>query len=251
MVAVTLPRVLWGTKSAPKHVLLVHGLGSNAHTMWRLGETFADKGWCATAVDLRGHGDAPRTTTYRISDFADDLLLTNPTHQGNWDVVIGHSIGAASSVVAASRDKDWTKKLVLLDPALTVGPERQQMVIDGQRYAHDHLTEDEVSAENPHWHPLDIEYRVTAPKQASRFALERAVLDNAHWDTETDAAAITTPTLVIGGDPTVDSMFTGDHAARVLDSNPLISHTVISGAGHSPHRDKPEDTIQAIFSWLG
>jgi len=250
MVAVTLPRVLWGTKGAPRHVLLVHGLGSSAHTMWRLGEAFAEKGWCATAVDLRGHGNAPRTTTYRISDFADDLLLTNPTHQGNWDVVIGHSIGAASSVVAAARDVDWTKKLVLLDPALTVDPERQQMVIDAQRYAHDHLTEDEVRAESPHLHPLDIELRFTAPKQASRYALERAVLDNGHWSNEEEAAALTMPTLVVGGDPAVDSMFQGDHAARVLESNPLITHTIIDGAGHSPHRDKPEDTLRAIFDWL-
>lgn len=251
MVAVTLPRVLWGTKVAPKHVLLVHGLGSSAQTMWRLGEAFAERGWCASAVDLRGHAMAPRTTTYRISDFADDLFLTNPTHQGNWDIVVGHSIGAASSVVAASGDKDWTKKLVLLDPALTVGPERQQMVIDGQLYAHDHLTEDEVRAENPHWHPLDVEHRVTAPKQASRYALERAVLDNAEWNTETHAAGLAVPTLVVGGDPAVDSMFTGSHAEAVLASNPLITHTMIHGAGHSPHRDKPEDTIQAIFSWLG
>jgi pimeloyl-ACP methyl ester carboxylesterase len=251
MVAVTLPRVMWGTKSAPKHVLLVHGLGSSAHTMWRLGEAFADHSWCATAVDLRGHGTAPRTSTYRISDFADDLLLTNPTHQGNWDVVIGHSIGAASSVVAAAIDKDWTKKLVLLDPALRVSAERQQVVIDGQRYAHDHLTEDEVRAENPHWHPLDIEHRVTAPKKASRFALEKAVLDNADWNTESHAASLTIPTLVVGGDPAVDSMFAGEHANRVLDANPLISHTVIPGTGHSPHRDNPEDTIQAIFAWLG
>lgn len=250
MVAITLPRIRWGQIGAPKHVLFVHGLGSSAQTMWRLGEAFASNGWCATAIDLRGHGNAPRTGSYRISDFADDLLLTNPTHQGNWDVVVGHSIGAASAVVAASSDKDWTKRLVLLDPAITVGPERRQMVIDGQRYAHDHLTEDEVRQENPHWHPLDIEQRVIAAKQASRFALEQAVLDNSDWNTESHAEALSVPTLVVGGDPAIDSMFTGDHAERVLASNSLITHTVIPGTGHSPHRDKTEETLEAMFAWL-
>jgi len=251
MAAVTLPRVMWGTRGAPKHVLLIHGLGSSANTMWRLGEAFADKGWCATAVDLRGHGTAPRTSTYQISDFADDLLLTNPTHQGNWDLVIGHSIGAASAVVASAGDSDWTKKLVLLDPALTVDADRQKMVIEGQLYAHDHLTEDEVRQENPHWHPLDIEGRVASSRQAARFALERAVLDNAHWDTESATISITAPTLIVGGDPAVDSMFTGAYAKRVLEANPHITHTVIIGAGHSPHRDKPAETLGAIFDWLG
>lgn len=250
MVAVTLPRVVWGTNAAPKHVLLVHGLGSSANTMWRLGEAFAERSWCATAIDLRGHGQAPRTARYRISDFADDLLLTNPTHQGNWDAVIGHSIGAASAVVAAAADRDWTKKLILIDPALTLDAERKKMVIEGQLYAHDHLTEEEVQRENPHWHALDIEQRVRSSRQAARFALERSVLDNADWDTEQDTITIATPTLVIGGDPAVDSMFTGDYAQRVLEANPNISHTIISGAGHSPHRDKPQETLDAIFSWL-
>jgi hypothetical protein len=130
------------------------------------------------------------------------------------------------AVVAAAIDKDWTKKLVLLDPALRVSPERQQMVIDGQRYAHDHLTEDEVRAENPHWHPLDIEHRVTAPKQASRFALEKAVFDNADWNTESHAASLTMPTLVVGGDPAVDSMFTGE---------PRASSACLQPSDH-PHR---------------
>lgn len=250
MVTITLPRVVWGTRSAPKHVLLVHGLGSSGHTMWRLGEAFADKGWCATAIDLRGHGHAPRTLRYRIEDFANDLLLTNPTHQGNWDLVIGHSIGAAGAVIAAANDRDWAKRLALLDPALTVDSERRQLVNDTQMYGHDHLTEDEVREQNPHWHPLDIELRVQATRQAARFALERAVLDNDDWDTEGAATRLCVPTLVVGGDPAVDSMFTGDHAARVLAGNTLITHTVIAGAGHSPHRDNPDKTLDTIFRWL-
>ena len=107
-----------------------------------------------------------------------------------------------------------------------------------------------MRAENPHWHPIDIQQRVTAPKQASRFALEQAVLDNTDWNTESHAAALTIPTLVVGGDPAVDSMFTGSHAEAVLASNPLITHTVIPGTGHSLHRDKPHETLEAIFSWL-
>jgi pimeloyl-ACP methyl ester carboxylesterase len=250
MVSLTLPRVTWGVNAAPKHVLLVHGLGSSAHTMWRVGEAFAEKGWCATAVDLRGHGAAPRTSSYRISDFAGDLLLTNPTHQGNWDLVIGHSIGAASALVAAATDQGWTKRIVFLDPAFTIGPERQQMVLDGQRHAHDHLTEQDVREQNPAWHPLDVELRLVAARQASRFALERAVLDNNDWDTESHTAKLAVPGLVVGGDPAVDSMFTGDHAARVLEGNSKLQHVVIPGAGHSVHRDHPELTLEAIFSWL-
>jgi pimeloyl-ACP methyl ester carboxylesterase len=250
MPPVTLPRLSWGDPSASHHALLVHGLGSSAHTMWRLGEAFADKGWFATAIDLRGHGNAPRTTRYRISDYAGDLQATHPVRPGGWDVVVGHSIGAAAATIAASTHPDWTTRLILLDPALQVSAERQQLILDGQLRGHDQLTEEDVRQENPHWHPLDVEHRVAATRQAARWALERSVLDNPGWNCEDHAWSLTMPTLVVGGDPAVDSLFTGDRAAAVLNKNPRISHTVIAGAGHSVHRDRPEETLQEIFGWL-
>lgn len=250
MTALTLPRLTWGDPDSPRQVLLVHGLGSSGHTMWRMGSAFSDAGWLATAVDLRGHGVAPRAERYRIDDFAADLAGTRPLHGGSWDLVVGHSIGAAATVVAAVGDLTWATKLVLLDPALTVNQDRQQLVLQGQLHAHDHITEDDVREQNPHWHPLDVELRVVANRQASRFALERAVLDNAEWDKEHLTGDIHLPTLVVGGDPQVDSMFTGDHARRIVEANPHITHVVIPGAGHSVHRDKPQDTLDAVFSWL-
>ena len=250
MTTLTLPRLHWGHTDSSRHALLVHGLGSSGHTMWQVGSAFADKDWSATAIDLRGHGVAPRAGNYRIDDFASDLVGTRPAGAVSWDVVVGHSIGAAASLVAAVTDLSWAKRLVLLDPALTVSAERQQLVLQGQLHAHDHITEADVREQNPHWHPLDVELRVASNRQASRFALERAVLDNADWDKEHLTADLQVPTLVVGGDPAVDSMFTGDHARRIVDGNPHISHVVIDGAGHSVHRDRPEQTLDAIFSWL-
>lgn len=250
MTSVTLPRVVWGQTTASQHVLLVHGLGSNAHTMWRLGEAFAEAGWAATGIDLRGHGVAPRTSRYRIDDFAADLADTRPVKGGSWDLVIGHSIGAASAVVACTTMAEWTQRLCLIDPAITVAPDRQQMVLQRQRHAHDHLTEDDVRSDFPHWHPLDIEHRVRANREASRYALEQAVYDNGAWDRESEALTLHVPTLIVGGDPAVDSMFTGDHANRVTSGNTNVQHVVIPGAGHNVHRDKPAETLATIFAWL-
>lgn len=250
MVTLTLPRLHWGDPGATQRVLMIHGLGSSAQTCWQLMEALADDGWSATAVDLRGHGYAPRASRYRIEDFANDILHTTPVGGGSWDLVIGHSIGAASAVVAAATNHEWTNALVLLDPALLVGEERKQRIRSGQMYGHDQLTEDEVGAENPHWHPLDVELRVWSHRTASRFALEHAVLDNPVWDVVEQAQSLRVPTLVIGGDPEVDSMFTGNHAEAICRANPSIHHVVIEGAGHSVHRDKPRETIEAIRRFI-
>lgn len=250
MTALTLPRLLWGSPDSRRQALIVHGLGSSAQTCWRIGEALAEWGFLATAVDLRGHGYAPRGSSYRIQDFADDLAQTAPATTGAWDVVIGHSIGAASAVVAAFQRPEWAQKLVLLDPALALGEERKKLVHQGQLDGHDRLTEEDVARDNPHWHPLDIELRIWSARTASRFALEHAVIDNPVWDTTEQARGLSQETLVIGGDPDVDSMFTGDHAEEILQANPRMTHTVIAGAGHSPHRDRPEATLQALREFL-
>ena len=63
------------------------------------------------------------------------------------------------------------------------------------------------------------------------------------------AAALAVPTRIVGADPAVHSIFTGDLAAEVLQ-NPVITLEVVAGAGHSPHRDRPEAAIAALLAAL-
>jgi len=229
---------------------MVHGLGSSAHTCWQLMEALADDGWSATAVDLRGHGQAPRASRYRIADFAQDLGATQPEGGGSWDVVIGHSIGAASAVVASSENPAWAHQLVLLDPALALDASTATMVLENQRLGHLHHGVAEVENLNPHWHPLDVQLKVDAHKAASLFALEHAVFDNDPWDVSHYATKLLVPTLILGAEEALGSMFYGDAATQLVATNHNVTYQVIPGAGHSVHRDKPHETIVALRDWL-
>lgn len=250
MVALSLPRLHWGNPSATKKALMVHGLGSSAQTCWQVMEALAEHGWSATAVDLRGHGTAPRASRYRIADFALDLESTVPSDSDSWDVVIGHSIGAASAVVASTTRPDWAKKLVLLDPALEVDEPTREMVLANQHLGHLRQTIEDVEKLNPHWHPLDWELKIQANRQASLFALEHAVFDNDPWNVTDEARSLVVETLIIAGEAERGSMFVGDHASDLLQANSLLRHEVIEGAGHSVHRDKPAETIEAILRFI-
>ena len=250
MSTVTLPRWHWGDPESPRRALLVHGLGSSAQTTWRISEGLADAGWSATAVDLRGHGAAPRASRYRIEDIAADLLGTRPEGGGTWQLVVGHSIGAAAAAQAAGTESASSERLVLLDPALQLDEPARQSVLAGQLANHDGATVASIAEQFPHWHPLDVEFRVRAVKAASRFALERAVLDNDDWDATAFVPHIAAPTLVIAADPAHGSMFAGEHAAAVLATNPLLEAVVVPGAGHSVHRDAPEATLRHLLDWL-
>ena len=248
---VTLPRLDWGTSDAARRVLLVHGLGSTAALMWRLGTALADAGFHAAAVDLRGHGDAPRTLDYTIAAYAADLGHTRPDGGGPWDAVIGHSLGGASSTVAAASDPDWTRRLVLIDPAIQMEGRNARLVARSQERAFADNRIERVREENPLWHPLDVELKVDAVARSSAWAVAETSRQNERWDVREAAARLAVPTHIIGSDPEVLSIFTGDLAAEVLAGNPRLSMSVVPDAGHSPHRDRPEETVRQLLAALG
>ena len=111
-------------------------------------------------------------------------------------------------------------------------------------------TEAAVRAEHPTWHPNDIELKALSAQQASRWAVEQTSSQNTPWDVRADAARLTVPTHIIASDPAVYSIFTGRLADEVRQ-NPVVSMSVVTGAGHSPHRDLPDDTMRHLAAALG
>jgi pimeloyl-ACP methyl ester carboxylesterase len=218
--------------------------------MWRLGDALAAAGWHAVAIDLRGHGDAPRTSDYTIGAYAADLVAASPSQGGAWDAVIGHSLGGAASIVAAASDPQWTRRVVLVDPAILVDGKDASIVRRSQERAFADNRIEVVQQEHPHWHPQDLELKIDAVARGSRWAVEQTSAQNQPWDVRADAARLSMPTHIIGADPTVYSLFTGKTADEVLASNENISMSVVSGAGHSPHRDKPDQTIRHLLEAL-
>lgn len=218
--------------------------------MWRLGDALADAGWHATAVDLRGHGDAPRSLDYSVSAYGADLAETIPDGDRAWDAVIGHSLGGAASTVAAASTPKWTRRLVLIDPAIHVDGRDAAIIRRSQERAFADTRIEVVQQEHPHWHPQDQELKVDAVRRASAWAVEQTSAQNRPWDVRAEAARLTVPTHVIGADPAIYSIFTGELADEVLAANPLISLSVVEGAGHSLHRDRPEESVRQLLEAL-
>lgn len=253
-VPLTLPRLSWGDPSSDRRALLVHGLGSSGALMWRFGLALADAGWTADAVDLRGHGLAPRALDYSIAAYAADLRITRPrgalAHDLGWDLVVGHSLGGAASTVVSAADPGWTRSLVLIDPAIRLGPHDREVIRASQERSFADPTADAVRDEHPHWHEQDIELKALSARQASRWAVEQTSVQNDRWDVRDAAARLTVPTHIVGADPGVYSIFSGALADEVL-RNPVVAMSVVPGAGHSPHRDEPEATVTEFLRVIG
>jgi pimeloyl-ACP methyl ester carboxylesterase len=222
-----------------RRALLIHGLSSNHGTWWRLGEALQGEGWHVSAPDLRGHGDAPPATRYRFDDYASDLPA------GPFDLVVGHSLGGAIAVVAGLGDR-----IVLLDPVLEVSAQEWDEV-RAEQVAELELTEESLRAAKPHWHERDLAHKLAAVRAADPRMVERTFDDNPGWNVIPQAQDLAVPTLILGGDPAVYSMLSARTVDAVTSVNPRIEFRVIEGAGHSPHRDRPEQTIAAILEFAG
>ena len=225
----------WGT-SGPR-ILLVHGLSSTAESWWRVIDALSPHAQL-TAVELRGHGASPAGDRYTVADYASDLP------RENWDAVIGHSLGGAASVVAASRP-GFARSLVLLDPVLEV-PEADFEEVAADQIAELSLDETSIAAARPHWHERDRAAKLSGIRAVAPDAVGRSFTDSGEWNVVAEARALTVPTLILSGDPAVYTMLDPKLARSLVETTPSLEYRVIAGAGHSPHRDVPDATIDAL-----
>jgi len=242
MTSLSLPIHTWGDASAARRALLLHGLSSSGATWWRVADALVADGYFVTAVDLRGHGTAPTADSYAVADYATDLPGTG------WDLMIGHSLGGAISVVAAL-EPGFAKRLILLDPALVV-PDADWQAVRAEQLSELGLTADDLRSSATPWSEKDIEIKLEAVGHATAAMIEGTLDDNHPWSVLDLLPRLAVPTLVVTGDPAVYTMLPAATAEAAVAANPLIEYRVIAGAGHSPHREQPQSTLAAIHGWL-
>ncbi|HTJ61055.1 MAG TPA: alpha/beta hydrolase [Candidatus Saccharimonadales bacterium] len=98
-------------------IILVHGATFRAEDWENIFPRLATR-YRVIAYDARGHGKSARATSYAIGEFADDLLRVIETVAGGPAIVIGHSLGGATALVAAAKRPPAVRALVLEEPVV-------------------------------------------------------------------------------------------------------------------------------------
>ncbi|HKH05626.1 MAG TPA: alpha/beta hydrolase [Acidimicrobiales bacterium] len=255
-------------------VLFFHGGGQTRHAWGGTARLLGDKGWRATTVDLRGHGDSEWSPdgTYDVDAFAADVRAAARA-QSAPPVLIGASLGGISSLVAIGEDAPRSGQgplaagLVLVDIAPrveTAGVERIAAFMLGHLDGFASLEEvaDAVAAYNPHRpRPTDLSglRKNVRLREDGRWYW--------HWDPnfllggadeprsyrneerlERAARTLTIPTLIVRGKSS--DMLTED-GVRQLQA--LVPHAVavdVSGAGHMVAGDRNDAFNDAVVSFL-
>ncbi len=243
---------------APPLVLL-HGIGSRGQSWWPVIDALADR-FHLIQVDLRGHGGSGRPAGgYLLEDYSADLDVILDQLELEEPRILGHSLGALIALIWASDRPARAAALVLEDPSLHVEPEILGAFDGWQQLAA--LSPLEAAAwykqEYPDWSDEDCLRRAetitsVAPGVFSelRSATEQA-LANGTTDRMSLLSSIESPALLVYGKPELGSMMFPDDARRFVETIPHGHAVYVSNAGHSIHRDAPEEFLAAVVPFLG
>ncbi|MET7937366.1 alpha/beta hydrolase [Streptomyces sp. NPDC005322] len=210
---------VWGTAGDPP-VLLLHGLGEGGVDWLTVAPRLAP-GRRVYALDLRGHGASDWPGEYALELLRDEVAGFLAALGLPSVTLIGHSYGGVVAYLLAQRYPPLVDRLVIedappllpQDPPLAVPPRPQgRMAFD---WAVKTQFTEQRNAPDPRW-------------------------------TE-DLAAITAPTLVIGGGPTshIPQELLAEMAERIPDCR-----LVTIDAGHLVHERCPEEFLTAVEVFL-
>ena len=257
-------------------VLLFHGGGQTRHAWGGTARLLGDKGWRATTVDLRGHGDSDWSPggTYGIDVFAADVRAVARAQRAA-PVLIGASLGGLASLVGIAEDEPEAGQgplaagLVLVDVAPRMENAGLRRITDFmfqnlEGFASLDEVADAIAAYNPNRpRPTDLSglRKNVRLKDDGRWYW--------HWDPnflradpagdeprsyrnedrlEAGARSLTIPTLIVRGR---SSDVLSEEGVRHLQA--LIPHAEaadVAGAGHMVAGDRNDAFNDAVVAFL-
>jgi pimeloyl-ACP methyl ester carboxylesterase len=233
---------VWNPSGTAGQALLLHGLGSDGSTWWRVASHLADRGFLVAAPDLRGHGGSPAAADHRFVTLTEDVAVLGT----GWDLVVGHSLGGAIAALLVGHDEVEVAAAVLVDPALLVPSAAREPLRVEQRAHVGRLDPATVAAANPRWSATDVDRKVAAAAACAPDVVDRVLDHNPVWDvTEALSHASATRIHVVAADPDAGALLDPATYAAVVDGD-RVTGQVVTGAGHSVHRDDPSAVLAAI-----
>ncbi|MEO1103467.1 MAG: alpha/beta hydrolase [Pseudomonadota bacterium] len=216
-------------------------------------------------VDHIGHGDAVRADRYRITDFADGIVLPRTPF-----ALYGHSLGGMVALCIAARHPDLVEAVVLEDPPLF---DSKQPRLDATHWADGFRKlkslmagrgaswgEAEWQRAAVHWpsgHGSKTISQAGGPKAAERRGrqivkldpnvLDAMVADTLHegFDVIASLRAACCAVTILAGDRAAGSALT-DEDLRLLAPEPNVTLVHAHGVGHYVREADPRLCVRAL-----
>jgi len=251
-----LAAIVTGPPTDRPPLLIAHGLFGSAKNWGAIAKRLALHRQ-VISVDMRNHGDSPRSAEHGYAAMAGDLAETIAGAGGRADV-LGHSMGGKAAMMLALTEPERVRRLIVADMApVAYGHSQMEYVRAMQALDLAAVTRRSDG---------DAGLAAGVPQSALRaFLLQSLAVEEAgaRWKLNLDTLAAEMPEIM--GFPETRASFPGPtlfltgassdyvrpaHWPRIRALFPAATHEAIPDAGHWLHADAPNAFIGAVSTFL-
>ncbi len=247
--------------SKPPMVLL-HGVTDDGLCFSPIAYVLAEN-YDVIMVDMRGHGksEAPETG-YTLTVMAGEVAALIKELKLEKPIIMGHSMGAITTLTLAGLYPDVARAIVLEDPppfwmikktdkSEPPSPNMLALWIASNKRKTKEELFTEVRTGNPGWAEAELEPWVNSKLRYSPRIVEMVQMDDLpEMDFESLVKNVTCPVLMLTADTQKGAIVTEKDAAALNQGIPQLEVVHIDGAGHSIRRDQFGRFMQAVQTFL-
>ncbi|APU68729.1 alpha/beta fold hydrolase [Christiangramia flava] len=114
-----------------KPFVILHGFLGMSDNWKTVGKHLAEKGFEVHLVDQRNHGKSPHSVEFSYQLLAEDLVAYSQEHQLEKIILMGHSMGGKTAMLAACENEELIEKLIVVDIAPKYYAPHHQQILKG------------------------------------------------------------------------------------------------------------------------
>lgn len=242
-----------------KPFLILHGFLGMSDNWKTLGKEFADSGYQVHLLDQRNHGRSPHSNEFNYLVMAKDIKEYCDLHNLGDIILLGHSMGGKTAMLAASLFPHVVEKLIVVDIAPKYYAPHHQQILKGlkaiddasltSRGEADELLQQYVDEVGVRMFLLKNLYWKTKEKLGLRMNLDVLVESGEDiGEALPDDKTFNKPTLFIKG--AKSGYITSGDEALIKGHFPEAQIAEIPEAGHWVHAEKKEAFYDAVMKFL-
>jgi esterase len=240
-------------------IVILHGLFGSARNWQGIARSLAESHRVIT-VDLRNHGHSFHKDTMSYSDMANDVTTLCNHLKINDAILIGHSMGGKVAMTIALTQSEQFSALVVVDIAPFNYDHGFNTLIEGMLKVYLDNIKNRAEAE------AELK-KATDDINIVQFVLQNLTRDEGKFfwriNLETIYSSLPSisqfpdslknqtcrmPTLFLGGSES--AYIKSIHNEAIYQHFPAAEITMIEGAGHWPHAEKPKEFLQEVKTFI-
>ncbi|MEZ4520715.1 MAG: alpha/beta hydrolase [Thermomicrobiales bacterium] len=234
-------------------VICLHGIWDDSKYFVELALEGAFPGQKMYLLDLRGHGESDKPEVgYGLNNYADDIIAFITERRMDNVVLVGHSLGALTSLLVAAEMPDRIRAMVLEDPPIPLRSENMETfatLVDLKQKSFETVV-DEIKAWRPFITQEQAEDTARRLQQTADGVLAEAAKDlSITAEVPAPGVMIPAPTLVIQAGNEDQRAF-GSEGSGILGAVlPNLTIETIPDTSHNVLREKPEQYRDLVQEW--